>query len=94
MPDTTAPAWIRGQHETVALRVSAHPVIDAICREFNRPIVSTSANPSGKPPAKTALRLHQYFHGRIDHIVPGELGGAGGATEIRELRGGTLVRPG
>lgn len=94
VPDTTAPEWIRGQHETVALRVSAHPVIAAICHEFGGPIVSTSANPSGKPPATTALRLRQYFHDSLDYVVPGELGGARGATEIRELRGGKLVRSG
>lgn len=92
VPDSSAPEWIRGKHSTVALRVSAHPVIRDICEELGGPIVSTSANPGGKPPAKTPLRLRQYFPSGIDYIVPGELGGEAGATEIRELRGGSVVR--
>ncbi len=93
VPNDKVPEWIRGQHKTVALRVSAHPVVRAICAEFGGPIVSTSANPTGKPPARDALRLRQYFPTGIDFIVPGDLGGADGATEIRSLRDGGVIRP-
>lgn len=93
VPDRgVAPEWIRGRHESVALRVSAHPVIRGICNELGGPIVSTSANPTGKPAAMDSLRLRQYFPGGIDLIVPGDLAGAG-ATQIRELRGGAVLRP-
>ena len=94
VPNSSAPEWIRGQHESVALRVSAHPVIVGICAEFRGPIVSTSANPAGKPPAKAPLRLRQYFPKGIDVVVPGHLGGRGAASEIRALRGGDVVRRG
>lgn len=93
VPATKAPEWIRGTHETVAIRVSTHPVIRGICAEFKGPIVSTSANPSGKPPASSMLRLRQYFGREIDEVVPGELGGAAGASEIRDLRAGDVIRP-
>ena len=88
-----APAWIRGKHEGVALRVSAHPVIAGICNQLGGPIVSTSANPTGKPPAKSTLRLRQYFAEGIDLVVPGELGNAPGVSEIRLLETGEVLRP-
>lgn len=90
----TVPLWIRGIHDGVALRVSAHPVIAAICAELGGPIVSTSANPSGRAPARNALRVRQYFGDAVDYIVPGQLGGSSSATEIRVLRSGRIVRPG
>ena len=47
------PDWIRGQHNTIALRISAHPIVQALCNKFCGPIVSTSANISGQPPTAT-----------------------------------------
>lgn len=93
VPDNgTAPEWIRGSHKTVAIRVSDHPVIRALCAELRGPIVSTSANPGGRPAARSRLRLQQYFPQGIDYVFPGALGGAAGASEIRELRTGEVLR--
>ncbi len=39
---------------TVAIRVSAHPLARAVARELGHPVISTSANRSGAPPAVTA----------------------------------------
>lgn len=91
-PKGLAPEWIRGRHNTLALRVSDHPVIKAVCEEFRGPIVSTSANRSGKPSALDALRVRQYFPTGIDVIVPGKIGGLGSASEIRSLRDGQVLR--
>ena len=94
IPDEgVAPEWIRGKNQSVAIRVSSHPIIRAICAELGGPMVSTSANPAGKRPAKTPLRLRQYFPEGIDVIVPGNLGGLTGPTEIRELHTGRIERP-
>lgn len=38
------PMYLRGQHYTLAVRVSAHPIIQQLCRCYGRAIVSTSAN--------------------------------------------------
>lgn len=89
-----APVWITGRHDSVALRVSNHPVIHGLCDMLGEPIVSTSANPAGKRPATTMMRLRQYFPQGIDYIFPGELGGAPGASEIRDLVTGKVLRPG
>lgn len=87
------PAWIRGESDKVGVRVSAHPLIQALCAELGQPLVSTSANPSGKSPAVTTLTLQRYFHGQLDYVVPGLLGGQVGASEIRDLVSGDVVRP-
>ncbi|MBW3568163.1 MAG: Sua5/YciO/YrdC/YwlC family protein [Proteobacteria bacterium] len=85
------PAWIRGEHATVALRVTAHPVMAELCRVAGKPLVSTSANPSGKPPARDPAMLAGYFPGLP--IVEGELGGAQRPSEIRDLESGKILRP-
>ena len=82
---------IAGDNDTVALRVSNHPIIKALCKSVG-PLVSTSANPSGKPAAISRLRLRQYFGVRVDYILPGKLGDFGGASEIRDLRSGVVKR--
>ncbi len=86
------PVWVRGEHSTVAVRVSSHPVVRGICEELKQPIISTSANPSNKSPALTRLRLKQYFGDALDYVVPGELGGSTGPSEIRDLRQNTIIR--
>lgn len=88
-----APDWISGGRRTVAIRISDHPIIAALCSGAEMPLVSTSANPAGKSPAKTALRVRTYFGNLIDIIVPGVLGGQNGPSEIRDFETGTVLRP-
>ena len=93
VPDNgAAPSWIRGHHDSVALRVSAHPVVRSLCNCLGGPLVSTSANPSGRMPALSALRVRQFFGDEIDLIVAGELSGSG-ASEIRDLVSDKVLRP-
>jgi len=87
------PYWIRGAHKTVAIRLTAHPVARALCIAAGSPLVSTSANESGRPPARNLHVLRRLFGERIDYFVPGETG-TGGASEIRDLSSGKILRPG
>lgn len=86
------PRWISGHHATVAVRVTAHSVAAALCRAFGGVLVSTSANPHRRPPARDALQLLRYFSDELDEILPGALGGAARPSQIRELASGQLVR--
>jgi L-threonylcarbamoyladenylate synthase len=86
--------WLRGEHDTIAVRVTAHPLAAALCRGFNSAIVSTSANLRGGRPAVTAAQVLRLFGGRLDFILAGRLGGSKGPTEIRDARSGALVRAG
>ena len=86
------PEWITGVHDTVALRVSDHPLVRELCSLVG-PIVSTSANPAGLPAARTRLKVEQYFRGQIDHVLGGNLGGRKNPSLIRDLATGKVVRP-
>lgn len=88
----TVPAWVTGGSPVVALRVSAHPIVAALCSAFGGPVVSTSANPSGQPPARNALQARQYFADGLDYVLPGALGGQLGPTPIKDLRSGRILR--
>ncbi|MFN3581900.1 MAG: L-threonylcarbamoyladenylate synthase [Pseudomonas sp.] len=86
------PPWITGQHDSVALRVSAHPLVRQLCQACG-PLVSTSANPTGRPAARSRLRVEQYFHRRLEAIVPGALGGQRNPSIIRDLQTDQIIRP-
>jgi L-threonylcarbamoyladenylate synthase len=85
------PPWLTGQHSTVALRVSDHPLVRDLCA-LTGPLVSTSANPAGKPPALSRLRIQQYFAGQLDGVLPGALGGRKHPSQIRDLLSGKVIR--
>jgi L-threonylcarbamoyladenylate synthase len=80
---------LRGQHSSLAVRITDHPLVQALCQEVG-PLVSTSANPAGKEPARTPLRVRQYFRDQLDAIVPGQLGGNSQPSQIRTLDGQRL----
>ena len=85
------PEWISGAHDSVAIRVSAHPLVAELCA-LTGPLVSTSANPSGLLPAKSRLRIEQYFHGQLDAVLSGELGQSSSPSTIRDLHTGQVLR--
>jgi len=86
------PRWISGEHATVALRVSDHPVLRAICEAFGGPLVSTSANPAGAPPARAETEVRDYFGDALDAVLPGDLGDSSRPTTIRDLASGEIIR--
>ena len=95
VPDNgTAPAWIVGDNNRVALRISDHPVVQRLSRVANSPLVSTSANPSRHKPAKSQIQVRKYFGNQLDLIVPGALGRLTRPTEIRDALSNDVVRGG
>lgn len=88
-----APDWIRGVHASVAVRVSAHPLVSALCRAYGGAIVSTSANVSRRPPARSALQVRARLGSGLDYVLAGQLGGRSAPTPIRDLLSGKLLRP-
>lgn len=85
------PPWIRGEHDTIALRVTAHPVARAICENFDCPIVSTSANISALPPARIHSELVQQFGDKLEFVVAGEIGEEGKPTSIYDVLTGDVL---
>jgi L-threonylcarbamoyladenylate synthase len=88
-----APKWITGNHHSLAIRISAHPVVQELCRAFNKPLVSTSANLEGDSPIYTETNLKKVFK-NLDMIVPGKIGEKKCASEIRDVITGKVIRPG
>lgn len=85
-------ALVRGAHDCVALRVSDHPGVAALCRAFGGPIVSTSANRASEPSAMSVTEVQEIFGSELDAVVEGELGGLDRPSTIRDLRSGRVLR--
>jgi len=95
LPNRQFPYWITGDHAGVAVRVPGHPQARALAGAFGGPLVSTSANPSGRPAPVSLLQARRRFRGRCfpgsdDYILPGEVLEPGAASRIRTLSGETL----
>ena len=86
------PNWLTGGHDTLAVRVSAHPVVQQLCNATGGAIVSTSANRSGKSPARSLWQIRLRFATGIDYYLPGALGGLKQPTRIRDLQTGRVIR--
>jgi len=63
------PAHLKDRGGRVGVRVSPDPVCEAVLERFRRPLVSTSANPSGKDPARNAGKVLEYFGERVDLVL-------------------------
>lgn len=76
------PGWISGQFNSVAVRVSEHPVIKDLANEFGGALVSTSANPSGVAPAINAQQVSMMFGNALGMIIDAPLGASNKPSEI------------
>jgi L-threonylcarbamoyladenylate synthase len=56
------------------------------------PIVSTSANLAGHPPARNALQARKWLAGKIDFLLSGQTGKQRRPTTIRDLKSGRVIR--
>ncbi len=87
------PKWLTGKHQTLAIRVTAHPLAKKLCEQFDFPIVSTSANPSYQPPAQSALQVRRYFSQQSDlSILNGQTGGNKQPSKIYDAITGRCFR--
>ena len=93
VPQSVSFAWpwlIAEGQNTLALRVSAHPTVQAICRVLG-PIVSTSANRSGRPPCRHSWQVRRVFP-ELNCLVTGAVGDLCRPTRIVDLRTGQVLR--
>jgi len=86
------PEWISGAHKKVAVRVSTHPVVKALCNEVGNAIVSTSANISTTKAATSALQVRRYFPVELDYYLTGKTGNIISATPIVDLETMLTIR--
>ena len=89
-----APQVLKGCHPLQAVRVSRHPLVRDLCNQFGGPIVSTSANKSNRPPAKTTIQVQLQFGKDLDYILPGKTSGQKKPCEIKNALNNRIIRPG
>jgi L-threonylcarbamoyladenylate synthase len=87
------PAMLTGGRATIAVRVSAHPVVRALCLKTGSALVSTSANLSRHPPCRSALTTRRSLGRLVDLVLAGPLGDSSKPTEIRDATTGRTLRP-
>jgi L-threonylcarbamoyladenylate synthase len=81
--------------DTIAIRVPAHSIAQAILRAFGGPVVAPSANLSGHVSPTSAAHVHSDLAGRIDLIVDGGAVAVGvESTIVGCLDAPMLLRPG
>jgi L-threonylcarbamoyladenylate synthase len=83
--------WLRGRHESIAVRVTAHPDAALLCRELGSALVSTSANRAGLRPLKTYAACVKAFGASV-LVLPGKIGRHKTPSTIQHLRSGEIVR--
>lgn len=67
------PYWLKQRDNTIAFRISSHPWVQEFLGFYGKPLVSTSANRSGFPPARNAEEVRHYFSQGIDLVIEGEI---------------------
>ncbi len=85
------PFWLKGKHSGLAVRVTAHPLCRSLC-EIAGPIVSTSANLSEKPPARSGWKAQMMFDEQLDYILRGSSSGDDRPTIIVDAISGKQLR--
>jgi L-threonylcarbamoyladenylate synthase len=87
----SCPRWLRGEHATLAVRLTAHPFARALCRSVDSALVSTSANRSGLRPARTYAECRRMFGDRV-WVLRGRVGKRKRPSTIRAWAGDRIVR--
>jgi len=93
----STPYWLRGNNDGLAIRITRHPVAKGMCETLGSAIVSTSANLSGKEPAKSHDEVLRQFsasnnnHG-VDAVLLGKLGDSAKPSVIRDSISGKIIR--
>ncbi|MEO5349655.1 MAG: L-threonylcarbamoyladenylate synthase [Magnetococcus sp. YQC-3] len=65
------PITVTGGSGLLAVRHSSSPLVAALLRLWQKPLVSTSANPTGHPPARSATEVQQYWRTAVAVILTG-----------------------
>ncbi|MDD4929396.1 MAG: Sua5/YciO/YrdC/YwlC family protein [Gallionella sp.] len=87
----SAPRWLRGSHDTQAVRLTSFPFTRQLCEGVRSALVSTSANHSGMTPARTFAQCQRMFGSRV-WVLPGLVGKSRKPSKIIGWTDGKIVR--
>jgi len=88
-----APSWLTDSSGNLTIRISNDDNVQRLCRALGHAIISTSANISGKSPAKNSFALHKYFHHKVDKILLANKKPSAKASRIIRLCDNQIIRP-
>jgi L-threonylcarbamoyladenylate synthase len=85
---------ISGDFDSVAVRVSAHPIVQQLCREFAKPLISTSANLSGQEACTTSRQVAEMFSQQplLESIIDAPVSGLSAPSQIHDAKSGKRLR--
>lgn len=90
--EDSAPKWLTGDFDSLAVRITKHPLVRQLCTELDSALVSSSANLTGEEPATTADKVALTLKGLISIILDGETGDLDKPTQIRDSISGHIIR--
>ena len=83
---------IKGNFETIAVRISAHPVVQALCSQCQSPLISTSANITGESMSYSVSDVQKHFGNSLDFILDAPLGNSNKPSVIRDALTDQVLR--
>ncbi len=89
---SSTPKWLTGDFNSLAIRISKHPLVRELCINLDSPLVSTSANLSGLEPAKSAEQVAKQLGSVIDAILEGNTGDSQKPSVIRDSISRQIIR--
>jgi L-threonylcarbamoyladenylate synthase len=79
------PSQLTGGSDTLAVRVTNCTVVVRLCQLLGHPLVSSSANPAGHPPATRSLQLHRWFQHELASILIDDSAGTGKPSILKHI---------
>jgi L-threonylcarbamoyladenylate synthase len=83
---------LTGRFNSIAVRLTNHPDVVALCQGSKRAIVSTSANLTGQAPAKTWQQVEEQLKDKVDFILKSETLGYSKPSKIIDGLTGEVLR--
>ena len=83
---------LTGKFNSIAVRITTQPDVVALCKQVNKPIVSTSANLSGKSPAILWQDLDPLLVDKLDFVIKGQTLDYNQPSKIIDVLTGDVIR--
>lgn len=89
---TDVSTLLRGQHQSIAVRLTANEICRDLLAEFGHAIVSTSANRHGEAALLEASEVTREMGREVDFVLEFAVGGAAAPSTIRDALSNQQLR--
>jgi|GEM_PF-870678 len=88
----TAPSWISGKHDSIAIRITQKDPIPFLQSVLGSPIISTSANFHGGVELQSYKEVRKMLSGVVDLILEGSLDAKSKPSRIIDILTNEIIR--